>query len=517
MPGDSTDRGAGRPRLTRHALLVVLGPALAFTITGVDPLLLTLNLSQVSRGLDVPADKVGFLGGAATLVVAAAVLAVGNLGDAYGLKRLLLLGLGGSVVFETLSALSPNYQFLILVRFGDGLALTSLLGLSLALLTVSVPAELRPTGIGIFMALDAIMYGVMPLVGGWVVETFGWRWLFLIPPPLALLALLLTSRYTTEPPRHQRRRLDVLGVVLFGLALLLIVYGIGALQSGPSSAMAWAPLAVGALALALFLRHELRTPTPALDLRLFTQPAFAVAVGAAVTNNFILGGFGLVLGQLGQYVLALPAQEIGSLYLPGTLLIAAASVLAGPAVAKYTARPILAAGMLIMVVGSVVMATSASPDMALWLLVVATWLTNFGSFVAATPTSDTILAHATPADAGSIAAVQPTFGMTGYALGPTIYLLLLNIFFERAWTADATAAGQSVRQAENEVNAVRSAMATSPGSAHYDPNLILQQTGLALDVDLTNAIRLTMLLAGLLPLAMSVVAYFLMPRRSTTE
>ena len=69
----------------------VVGLAIAFAIPGIDPRLLTLNLSQVSRGLDVPSGQVGFLASAATL--AAAVLAVGNLGDTYGLKRLLIYGL----------------------------------------------------------------------------------------------------------------------------------------------------------------------------------------------------------------------------------------------------------------------------------------------------------------------------------------------------------------------------------------------------------------------------------------
>ena len=99
------------PRSIVAILPIISGLALAFTITAVDPLVLSLNMPQVSRALDVPPDAVGFLGGAATLVVAAAVLAVGSLGDAFGLRRLLMMGLVGDIAVNLLSAVSPGYTF----------------------------------------------------------------------------------------------------------------------------------------------------------------------------------------------------------------------------------------------------------------------------------------------------------------------------------------------------------------------------------------------------------------------
>lgn len=105
--------------------------------------------------------------------------------------------------------------------------------------------------------------------------------------------------------------------------------------------------------------------------------------------------------------------------------------------------------------------------------------------------------------------------MTGYALGPAVYLLLLNLFFQRQWLNDADARGMSATQAEQAVDATRSAMARSPGTAGYDPNL-LRQSGLDLGLDFTNGLRLTMLVTSLLPLALAVAAYVLMPRRSRT-
>ncbi|MFZ2176769.1 MAG: MFS transporter [Rhodococcus sp. (in: high G+C Gram-positive bacteria)] len=503
-----------RPRITLRVVLTVLGPAIAYALSSVDPLMLTLNLSAVGSGLDVPAQSMGLLAGASTLMVAASVLAVGNLGDRHGLKRVLMYALVANIAVGVLSAFSPNHPTLLVMRFLDGLALAALVGLSLALVTVSVDERLRPAAIGILMAIDTVMYGVTPALGGWVVETFGWRALFLVTPPFALVALVLIARYVTDPPRRPARNFDILGVLLFGVALLGLVAGIGAVPAGVQNPAAWVPLSVCLLSVVAFLRHERRVPEPALDLTLFRDRAFVVAVLAVVTVNLLAAGLGTVLGQLGGTVLRLGAEEIGLLYLPGTLVIAGASILAGRMVAKYSARPVMVTGLLFLVAGGLVMAFTASPVMGIAVLVLATWLSNLGGFVTGTATSDTVLAQATPATAGSVAAVQPAFSMAGYALGPTLYILLLNAMFQREWLADAESRGLSAQDAEQAVHAVTMSMANSTGgTSGYDPNVIQLAHGLTLGFDYTDGIRLTMLIVTALPLTVAVLAHFLMPRK----
>ncbi|MGK3942258.1 MFS transporter [Streptomyces caeruleatus] len=507
---------AAEPRSIVAFLPIISGLALAFTITAVDPLVLSLNMPQVSRALHVPPDVVGFLGGASTLVVAAAVLAVGSLGDAFGLKRLLMLGLVGDIVVNLLSAISPDYGFLLVTRLLDGLALAAVLGVSMALLKVSVPAERRPAAIGIFMAIDMVMCGVTPALGGWVVEAVGWRWLFLLAPLLSLIALGLTTRYVTEPPVLERRGVDVGGVSLVGFALLTLVHGVAEAENGISQLQAWLPLVISAVAGVLFVIRERRTPEPVLDLSLFRSGPFAVAALASLTLNFLVAGFSFVLGQFGSVILSLSPRTIGLLFLPGTLAVAAGVILAGRLIGKYTPRPVLVTGLLVMAAGGLLMAATATPTMALWIVVLATWLTNLGSLVASSAVAETILAHAPPGKAGAVAAVQPAFGMTGYALGPAVYLLLLNFFFQRQWLNDADERGLSVTEADQAVDATRSALAHSPGTAGYDPNL-LQQSGLALGLDFTNGLRLTLLIVSLLPIALAVAAHLLMPRRRRPE
>ncbi|CAG7649500.1 MFS transporter [Actinacidiphila bryophytorum] len=501
-------------RIDVKKLPIILGLAIAFGVTVVDPLVLSLNLPQVSRALQVPPGLVGLLSGAATLVMAAAVLAVGSLADSFGLKRVLMLGLATVAFVNLLSTLSPGFGYLLAMRFLDGLGLAALLGLSYGLLKTSVQEEERPKAIGLFVATEVVLCGAAPAFGGWVVAAVGWRWLFLVPALLSLVSLWLTARYVPGSPVGRRRRLDVAGVGLVGVALLTAVVGVAAAQNGVCRPQTWAPLAVSAGCGVLFVLRERRVPEPALDLGLFRSPAFSLALAANLTLNFIGGGFGFALGQFGGVVLSLSPQTIGLLFLPGTLLVAGAVSLAGVLVGRYTPRPVMVAGLLVTAASGLVMAVTAGPAMALGWLVLTTWLCNLGTLVTSTAVSETVLSHAPPGRSGTVASVQQAFGMTGYAFGPTVYLLLFNVFFQQQWLQDAKARGLSVTEAESAVDAVRSGAAISTSSSGYDPNLLQQASGLKLGVDFADALRLTMLTVSALPLLLATAVRLLMPRRA---
>ncbi|MGS2810479.1 MFS transporter [Nocardia sp. MW-W600-9] len=502
-----------RSRSEAAPLPLILALAIAFTVTVVDPLIFSLNLPQVSRALEVPSQLVGLLGGASTLVMAAAVLAAGNLGDAFGLKRLLMLGLVVVTVVDLLSIFSPGYGFLLVMRLLNGLGMTALLGVPLALLKTSVSSKKRPAAIGVFMAIEMVLCGSIPAVTGWAVAAVGWRVLFVVAPLLCLSSLWLTARYVPEAPVQQRGHLDVVGVGLVGAALLALVVGLAAAQNGITRPTTLLPLAISVAAAVLFVRHERRVPEPALDLALFRSRPFSVALAATLTLNFLVAGLGIALGQFGSVVLSLSPESIGLLYLPGTLLIAGAVVLAGRLVGKYSPRPVMVVGLALMTMSGLLMAGTVSPTMAIWLLVSAIWLCNLGSLVTSASVSEAVLAEAPSGHSGAVASAQLAFGMTGYAFGPTIYLLLLHFFFRKEWLADAEARGLTATDAERTVDAVRGSLALSPGSAGYDPNLIRHASGLDLGEDFADALRLTILTVSVLPLAVAVAALLLMPRR----
>jgi MFS transporter, DHA2 family, multidrug resistance protein len=501
-----------QPRWTVSLFMVVLATSIPFVVEAVDPTLLSLNLPAIQRDLDIPSDLVGFIGSIATLVMAAAVLGVGNLGDIYGYKRLLIYGLIGNIIFEVLTAFSPNYQFLIVMRFLDGLALSALLGLSLALLTASVPALLRPAAIGLFLAVYAIFFGITPLISGVVVGNFGWRASFLICPVISIVGLVLIALFVADPATHNpNRKLDVGGILLFGICLLGLVYGIGQIQNGLTDPGTWIPLAVGVLALLAFVPWERRQREPALDLALFLVPTFVIAVLGNVVFNFYNGGFAVLLGQFGTSVLGLSEAAIGVIILPSALFGALGSLLAGLLIPKYTNRLVGMAGLLILAAASITM-SFASPTMPVWVLALVYVLLASGCAATQTSTADVILGTAPPDRIGAVSAIKSTTGMTGYTLGPTIFILLLNVFFSRAWLGSTEARGLTDQQAEHALDVVTQVAASSPIVVPYDPYLVQQAVGVARE-DYSTGVMITMLIVTVVPLVVAALVYFLVPRR----
>jgi hypothetical protein len=169
--------------------------------------------------------------------------------------------------------------------------------------------------------------------------------------------------------------------------------------------------------------------------------------------------------------------------------------------------------MLILAASSAVMATSASPTMSLWILVLATFLNTLGANITSTPASDIIVSHAPPERAGAVAAMKPAFSKLGYSLSPTIYILLVEVFFMRGWLADAESRGLTDQQAQQALNVAKNAsVGNSPSLAPYDPNLVERIVEVA-RMDFTEGLRITMLIVTLVPLVVAALAYLLIPRR----
>ena len=249
-----------------------------------------------------------------------------------------------------------------------------------------------------------------------------------------------------------------------------------------------------------------------MNTKLFARRGFLIAILATVAINIFAAALGTIVGELGSYVLTLSAQTIGLLYLPGTLLVALASVIAGRMVAAHTAQPVIITGLVIVSASGMVLAATASPVMATAVLVAAIWLDNLGGFITSTAAADAILSRATPGSTGSVAAVQPAFSMAGYALGPTLVILLLEVFYRRAWMADAAALGLSPAQAQQDVAAVTHAVTSSPGPTGFSPALAQLAQGLSLGVDYTSGIRITMAIVALIPLLVVLTALIWRPR-----
>jgi MFS family permease len=195
---------------------------------------------------------------------------------------------------------------------------------------------------------------------------------------------------------------------------------------------------------------------------------------------------------------------------PSAVSGAVGSVAAGRLIPKYTQRFVMIAGLFILAASSVTM-SFASLTMPVWLLVLAYVLVSLGNATTQTASSDVILGAAPPDRVGAVAAVKPATGMAGYTLGPTVFILLLNVFFGRAWFEEAGVRGLTDKQAQYALDVVIQSATGSNPTVPYDPFLVQQAVEVA-RANYSTAVMITMLIVTVVPLVVAALAYFLIPR-----
>ena len=439
-------RAAARPNETALRISIV-AMGLGYAVTGADPTIVSTNLVKIEHGLQLSSNVGSFMASLATLSLAATILGAGALGDLYGKKRLFVYGLLGTVVFDLLAALSPNAAVLLVARALVGVSFALLLGLSLAIVTASVPAEKRAGAIGTYLATAFIASAPMPLVGAALANSLGWRTLFLVGPAVALITLPLVLRFTPSIPASPGRRLDVLGILAAAVMLVSLVFGISQLQRGLTLSSG-GPILLALAAGCFFAWWESRTSHPALDLDLFRRRNFSVAVAAGIAFNFLTGGLTVVIGY---YVIAVKGDSTSTtalFFLPAAAAQAAAAVLAGRLMQRRSARLTMSLGLVFLIAACLVYAVLRQST-PLLVLGVAMVLMTVGNAFTQTPESDLMMSSAPPEQGGSVAAVKSGIGQAFYSLGPTVMTLMVGGFFLNRWYGELARRGYSREQADN--------------------------------------------------------------------
>jgi EmrB/QacA subfamily drug resistance transporter len=297
----------------------LLSPILFGVASG--SILVPLNSTMLAVALPGVMDEFG-LGPAtvATLVslylgaVAIALPVSGSLEDRYGARPTFLVGVLGFGAASLLAAVSGSFVLLQAARVLQA-AMGALVSTSAAVLVrEAAPADRRGEAFGVFDLLTSTSAAIGPFVGGILVGAFGWRSMFVLAIPIAIVAtgivgLLLRPAVAVVARRpSERRPVDVAGLVLLGLAIAAFLV----LLRGPDAGPAWVVALVAIVPLALaFVRVELRSPRPAVDPRLFRVPAFSAAVAGIFGATVILHGSFVLVPLLVERLLRQTPQVTG--------------------------------------------------------------------------------------------------------------------------------------------------------------------------------------------------------------
>ncbi|MCX5206604.1 MFS transporter [Streptomyces sp. NBC_00237] len=390
-------------------------------LVALDGTVLLVAQPALRQDLHAAPAQVQWTSTAYLLAVAALLVVAGRLGDRYGHTRLLLTGLVGFALTSAAIALAPGIGWAIALRAAQGVCAALLQPATLALLRLTHPADRLGGPIALRTSAIGVAAAAGPLIGGVLVAEFGWRSVFWLNVPVALVvaALALAIRVPVLP-RTGGQRLGLPGAVLLAAALACLVHALtGVPEHGWTGGPTWAALALTALVAAGFVAHERRTAHPIVP----TVVARAVPVTASMALLLITaaGMFGalFVLTFFLQGVRGLDPLACGVRVLPMTVLMVLGAPVASSALRWYGARRAALTGLGLVVAGVAGLAGATRVGAAdAWLAEGAAFgVLGAGFATVMVAATGTVVGDAPPGYAGVVGGLKQTAMNIGPSLG----------------------------------------------------------------------------------------------------
>ncbi len=372
--------------------------AASVLVVGLDLTVLNLALPTIATDLHASNSDLQWISDAYSLVLAAAMLPAGLLGDRLGRKKVLLVALVLFGASSAACAYASGVGELIAARAVLGIGAAAIFPLSLAVIPVLFAPEERQKAIALMASATFISFPIGPIVGGYLLDHFWWGSVFLINVPVVVLALIAVIVLLPESRSAQRPSVDVLGVILSSAGLAGLTYGfIQADQDGWTNATALGTIAAGVVLLALFVAWErrltardsgdVRRVRPLIELRLFRSAGFTWGTTLATLVSFAMFGIFYAMPQYFQEVQGANAMGSGLRLLPliGGLVVGMISStrLASPRRSAGQVRAPLASVKALVAVGFVVMTAAlvlgTTTTAASGTGFAAAWLAAFGA------------------------------------------------------------------------------------------------------------------------------------------
>ena len=465
-------------------------------LVAVDNTALTFALPAIARALDTSGVELLWIVDAYPLVLAGLLVAMGSLGDRIGRRRLLIIGSIGFAAVSAATAFAPNSGWLIAGRAALGLFGAMLMPSTLSLIRNIFPdPNHRRLAIAIWAAGFSGGAALGPIFGGWLVEQFWWGAVFLVAVPIMLPLLAFGPAFIPESRDPSPGRVDAPSILLSLLTMVPLVYGIKEYATeGPG------PLALGSIAFGLamgaaFVRRQHRLDSPLLDMSLFRNRVFSMAITANVLALFSFNGFILFLAQHLQLLEGMSPSAAGMAMIPALVATVAAGLAVVPLVRRIRPGFVVGAGLGMSAAGySLVTFGSHSNGPA--LLLAALLVLALGVGTAETISNDLILGSVPAEKSGAASAISETGYEVGALLGTAVLGSILTASYQHnlhlpAGVAEAAGGDGTAHAGETLAGAVELAAGLPAPLA----DAVRQAAGSAFDsgVHVTAAIGLVLM------------------------
>ncbi len=401
----------------RWATLLVL--SLSLVVIGLDNTILNVALPTLVRELGATASELQWIVDSYILVFAGLLLTMGALGDRFGRKLALTVGLLVFGMSSVLAAFSDSSATLIGARALMGVGGALIMPATLSIVTNVFEGRERGRAIGVWAAVAGLGIILGPVIGGWLLEHFWWGSIFLINVGVVIVAVVAGAFLVPESKDPDATPLDPLGAVLSIAGLVALVYAIiEAPSRGWTDGVVLAAFGIAAVMLTAFLWWEAHTEHPMLRLSFFEDPRFSAASVAITLVFFAMFGTVFLNTQYLQFVLGYTPLEAGVRVMPVATMIVAAP-LSARLTERFGTKAVVASGLTIVAVALSILAT-ISVDTGYGRVAVALAILGAGMGTAMAPATDSIMGSLPLAKAGVGSAMNDTTRQIGGALGVAI-------------------------------------------------------------------------------------------------
>ncbi|GAB4309557.1 MAG: MFS transporter [Methanobacteriaceae archaeon] len=389
-------------------------------IVSIDGTILNVALPTIATALHTTSSQLVWINAAYIIIFGSTILLGGSLGDKYGRKWALLIGM---IIFGAGSlgaGLSSNPLSLILMRGIMGVGGGLLMPATLSLITNIFPDNERQKAIGTWAGMSGIGVAVGPLAGGVILTYFHWSWVFYVNIPIVIIGLLAISSLVPHSKASNAPPIDLKGALISFFALMSLFYGI---IQGPE--IGWLNISVifsfmvSAVLVYLFIKYEKQQKHPLLDINFFRIPEFSSGVISIAISFFALFGLIYMLTQYLQFIQDYTPFQAGLALFPFALVLLYGSPRIPLLVNKFSKRKVVIGGFIIMATGLFLFGIERTSSTYL-IVLVGLVMVSLGMTMVQVPASDSIMGSIPRERAGQGSATNAAIRQIGSSFGIAI-------------------------------------------------------------------------------------------------
>lgn len=505
--GSTTPEGGGRVLV---ALILVAGVAnLNLSVANV-------ALPSIGAAFDSSQTTLNLIAVGYSLGLAASVLYLGAVGDRFGRKMLLLLGVSLAIPASLLAAYAPTDEILFVARLVGGISAGMAFPTTLALITALWSGPARTKSIALWSGIGGAIASLGPLIAGALLESFWWGSVFLVTLPLAAVALVMAFRYVPSHVNETTEPVDNLGGIF---SVVLVASMILAINFAPVPNEETLVLGLTIVAIAsgaAFIIRQRRTESPLYDLEVAGRRIFWVAAVAGIIVFGSLMGAMFIGQQFLQNVLGYSTLEAGAAILPAALLMVAVAPRSAKLVVRNGARATLLTGYVFCLLGFLTMLLLWEEGISYWQVGLGYALIGIGVGFAGTPASHSLTSSVPVKRAGMASGTADLQRDLGGAIMQSIFGALLTAGYAAAITAAIASSPDQAQITSSVQSQLTKSFAGAESVAAQYPQYSTQITAAAKTAFLQG--DEWAYTAGIIAVLLgAVIVFFLFPRKDAEE